>query len=102
MAITYFQKAVESEDMLIYTEPRDWLLPARQYLGHAFIKAGNYTEAISAFNNDLFINPNNGWSLTGLATCYRELNNKTALDAVKKRLQDAWIIKDLPIKSPVF
>lgn len=101
-AIAHYRLAVEAEDKLIYTEPRDWLLPSRQYLGHAFIKTGNYTEAISVFNNDLFINPNNGWSLTGLAECYRELNNKTALDAVNKRLQDAWLIKDLPIKSAVF
>lgn len=101
-AIIYFRKAVDSEDKLIYTEPRDWLLPARQYLGNAFIKAGKYNDAITVFNKDLFINPNNGWSLTGLAECYRELNNKTALAATNKRLKDAWLIKDLPIHSAVF
>jgi len=101
-SIIYFQRAVESEDKLIYTEPRDWLLPARQYLGDAFIKAGKYNDAINVFNNDLFINPNNGWSLTGLTKCYQALNNKTALAAANKRLKDAWLIKDLPIKSAVF
>ncbi|MBK7308043.1 MAG: tetratricopeptide repeat protein [Chitinophagaceae bacterium] len=97
-----FKQAVTDEDKLIYNEPRDWLLPARQYLGAALVKAGNYKEAVEVFTKDLQINPNNGWSLTGLQTCYRQLKNTTALSAVQKQLNAAWSIKDIPIDAAVF
>jgi len=101
-AIANFETAVKAEDNLIYTEPRDWLLPARQYLGNALIKSGNYNEAIIVFNKDLEINPNNGWALTGIAKCYLMLNNKPALVAAQKRLQNAWVMKDIEVKQSVF
>ncbi len=101
-AITHFKQAVKDEDKLIYNEPRDWLLPARQYLGAALIKAGNYKEAVEVFIKDLQINPNNGWSLTGLQACYRQLKNTTALSAVQKQLNAAWSIKDMAIDAAVF
>ncbi len=101
-AINFFKQAVTDEDKLIYNEPRDWLLPARQYLGAALVKASLYKEAVEIFTKDLQINPNNGWSLTGLQTCYRQLKNTTALSAVQKQLNAAWSIKDIPIDAAVF
>ena len=101
-AIAHFEKAVVAEDHLIYNEPRDWLLPARHYLGNVLVKAGKYNEAIKVLNKDLEINPNNGWALTGLATCYRVLKNKTALAIVQKHLATAWLIKDTNIEVVVF
>lgn len=101
-AISYFKQAVIDEDKLIYNEPRDWLLPARQYLGEALVRSGNFKEAVEVFNKDLKINPNNGWSLTGLKTCYQHLKNKAALSAVQKQLIAAWSIKDIFIDSAVF
>ncbi len=101
-AIKLFTNAVEKEDHLIYTEPRDWLLPTRQYLGNCLLKAAKYSQAIAVFNQDLQINPNNGWALTGLAKAYKTLNNKSALAIARKRLNTAWIIKDVPIAAAVF
>jgi tetratricopeptide (TPR) repeat protein len=101
-AIILFTQAVKDEDRLIYNEPRDWLLPARQYLGAALIKSGNYKQAVEVFNKDLQINPNNGWSLTGLETCYRRLKNKVGLSAVQKQLKSAWSIKNMSIDAAVF
>jgi tetratricopeptide (TPR) repeat protein len=101
-AIGFYKMAVQDEDKLIYNEPRDWLLPARHYLGNALLKAGNYGEAIAVFTKDLQINPNNGWSLTGLQVCYRQLKNTAALSAVQKQLKTAWSIKDTPIEAAVF
>ncbi len=101
-AITFFQQAVKDEDALIYNEPRDWLLPARQYLGNALIKALKYQEAITVFQKDLQINPNNGWALTGLLKCYGELKNRTALAEVQKRLNAAWSIKDVTVHAAVY
>jgi tetratricopeptide (TPR) repeat protein len=101
-AIDCFQKAVKYEDDLIYNEPRDWLLPARQYLGNALLKASRYQEAMTVFKKDLQINPNNGWALTGLLKCYQELNNKTAVASIQKRLDAAWSIKDVSVIAAVF
>lgn len=101
-AIKHYQKAVELEDKLIYAEPRDWLLPARHYLGNALLKAGKHQQAEVVFKQDLFINPNNGWALTGLADTYKGMNKKTSTASARVRLKNAWIIKDVKIESPVF
>ncbi len=101
-AIGFFKKAVVAEDNLIYNEPRDWLLPARQYLGEALVRSGKYNEAILIFNKDLEINPNNGWSLTGLSYSYKALKKNSMLAATQKRLKDAWVIRDTQIASAVF
>ncbi len=101
-AIIHFKKAVVAEDQLIYNEPRDWLLPARQYLGNSLLKAGKYNESVDVYNKDLIINPNNGWALTGLKKCFKALNNKTGLDLVEKRMQAAWLLKDISITASVF
>jgi tetratricopeptide (TPR) repeat protein len=98
----HFSKAVLAEDKLIYDEPRDWLLPARQYLGNALVEAGRYTEAIKVFNEDLFINPNNGWALTGLAASYKGLKQKKSFAAAQSRLKTAWIINDVAVENAVF
>jgi tetratricopeptide (TPR) repeat protein len=101
-AISFFQKAVQAEDHLIYNEPRDWLIPSRQYLGNVLLKAGRYNDALGIFSSDLSINPNNGWALTGVEKVYKKLNNTAALTQVERRLKNAWLIKDVKIESPVF
>lgn len=101
-AISYLQEAVMAEDKLIYNEPRDWLLPARHYLGNAYIRAKKYTDAIQVFNKDLEINPNNGWALSGLKTCYQGLQQKKALGQIENRLKAAWSIKDQEITVAAF
>ena len=97
-----FQKAVAAEDRLIYDEPRDWLLPARQYLGDLLLKMEDYKEAIQVFDRDLQINPLNGWSLTGLRIAYQALNDKHALQRVNASLAIAWQIRDYPVNRPVY
>jgi tetratricopeptide (TPR) repeat protein len=101
-AINILQKAVTAEDNLIYNEPRDWPLPARQYLGNALLKAGRYNEAIAVLNKDLVINPDNGWALTGLQLAYQNTSNAMALNKIKQQLKTAWKIKDMEIDKPVF
>ena len=101
-AINYLQHAVKAEDVLIYNEPRDWAIPARQYLGNVLIKAGKYNEAIAVLKHDLVINPHNGWSLTGLRLAYEHTNDQSALKNVQAQLKDSWKIKDVEIERPVF
>jgi len=101
-AITDFEKAVVAEDNLIYDEPRDWPIPAREYLASAFLKAGKFDEALPVLQKDLAINPNNGWSLNGLQTVYMVKNNAIALESTKKQLKAAWSIRDLIIDGVVY
>lgn len=102
MAINFLQQAVAAEDHLIYNEPRDWPIPARQYLANTLIEHGKYNEAIVVLNKDLTINPNNGWSLTGLQLAYQRTDNLTGLKKVQGQLKSAWKIKDVEIDRPVF
>ena len=65
-AIRCFQEGVNTEDSLVYQEPRDWLVPARHYLGNALLKTKKYKEAEKVFLKDLTFQPNNYTSTNGL------------------------------------
>lgn len=65
-AIEYFKKAVITEDSLVYNEPRDWLVPARHFLGNALLDVKRYKEAENIFREDLKVQPNNFISTKGL------------------------------------
>ncbi|HMO60866.1 MAG TPA: hypothetical protein PKC39_05675 [Ferruginibacter sp.] len=86
-AITMLQKAATHETALIYTEPRDWLLPARQYLGDILLKAGKGAAAEKSFREDLNDNPGNHWSLWGLYQSL-QLQKKAAAAAQVKIAYD--------------
>jgi tetratricopeptide (TPR) repeat protein len=64
--IASLNKAVEIEDGLIYTEPNDWPIPARQFLGAYLLKMGKPAVAEKVYREDLMWNPGNGWSAIGL------------------------------------
>ena len=65
-AIAALETAIEQEDKLIYREPQEWLIPARQYLGALLLKLKQPALADKVYREDLLANPNNGWSLLGL------------------------------------
>lgn len=65
-AIDILKKAIDMEDSLIYVEPKDWLIPARQYLGAFLLRLKRYVEAENIYRQDLLWNPGNGWSSRGL------------------------------------
>lgn len=65
-AIASLEAAVKLEDNLVYTEPKDWPLPSRQFLGHILLKSGKTALAGQVYRADLAKNPGNGWSLIGL------------------------------------
>ncbi|MEO6849607.1 MAG: hypothetical protein ABI203_09935, partial [Mucilaginibacter sp.] len=101
-ATDYFKQAAYKEDHLLYSEPQDWPLPARQYLANVLMEAGKYDQAITVLKHDLVINPHNGWSLTGLQLAYEHTDNTKALKIVQSQLKNAWKIKDMDIGRPVF
>jgi tetratricopeptide (TPR) repeat protein len=101
-AITHFKDAVDKEDGMLYNEPKDWLLPVRQYLGHALLNAKQYLEAEKVYKEDLMANPNNGWSLTGLEKALMHQNKKKEAVTVQQQIRKAFARTDTQITSSVF
>jgi tetratricopeptide (TPR) repeat protein len=65
-AVSSLNKAIALEDQLIYTEPSDWPLPARQFLGAYLLQMKQPKQAEAVYRDDLIHHPGNGWSLVGL------------------------------------
>jgi tetratricopeptide (TPR) repeat protein len=101
-SITFLKDAVAIEDEMLYGEPRDWLLPSRQYLGAALLKAKQYAEAEKVYKEDLMINPNNAWSLTGLEKSLAKQNKKNEARAIQDQIKKASARADIKIISSVF
>ncbi|MEJ7681080.1 MAG: tetratricopeptide repeat protein [Segetibacter sp.] len=95
------KEAADKEDGMLYNEPKDWLLPARHFLGHALLKAKKYTEAVKVYKEDLKINPNNGWALTGLAEALIKQGKKKMAMEVQRQAKAALERSDVQISSSV-
>jgi tetratricopeptide (TPR) repeat protein len=89
-ATRHFDQAIAEESMLHYDEPPAWFLPVRQQLGAVLLAAGRVAAAEKAYREDLAHNPENGWSLYGLAKCLRARKATAAAAAVEARFRKAW------------
>jgi len=101
-AITAFNSAVTAEDALIYREPQQWLLPARQYLGMYLLKMNKAREAEQVYRQDLDRNPGNGWSLLGLYQSLLAQQRSTEAAAAKENYQKAFEASDVKPVASVF
>ena len=89
-AVHHWQKAVEIQDTLNYTEPADWYYPVRESLGAALLASGKTAEAEQVFRADLQQNPRNPRSLYGLMETLR-IEKKDANAAwVERQFKAAW------------
>lgn len=70
-ALTALKNAVSEEGAMVYREPQEWLIPARQYLGSYLLKMNKTAEAEKVYRDDLVANPENGWSLLGMYNCMK-------------------------------
>ncbi|MEP7252177.1 MAG: hypothetical protein ABI683_07345 [Ginsengibacter sp.] len=61
-----YRIAVFTEDTIVYNEPRDWLVHARQYYGNLLLKIKRNKDAEKVFREDLKIQPKNFISEVGL------------------------------------
>ncbi len=65
-AIQLYKKAIETEDAMIYNEPKDWILPARHFMGNALLRNKQFKEAEHIFRQSLTRVPNNYVATKGL------------------------------------
>jgi predicted Zn-dependent protease len=98
-ALLHLGRAVRLEDALVYQEPADWHSPVRQALGSVLLEAGRPDEAEAVFWDDLRRNPENGWSLHGLAIALSAQGKKDEAAAVEARFKTAWANSDFPLGS---
>jgi tetratricopeptide (TPR) repeat protein len=99
-AIAALKNAVSQEDQLIYREPQEWVIPARQYLGYYLLKINKAAEAAKVYNDDLVANPGNGWSLVGIYNSLTAQNKLSEASNYKLRYNKAFADADVkPVNS---
>jgi tetratricopeptide (TPR) repeat protein len=93
-AFLAFGEAVAAEDKLIYTEPKDWPIPARQFLGAYLLKSGKPAAAEKIYREDLIFNPDNGWSLVGLHQSLRAQGKLGQLPKLEEKYRLSFVKAD--------
>ncbi|NIP82340.1 MAG: tetratricopeptide repeat protein, partial [Gemmatimonadetes bacterium] len=96
-AAARLREAVDREDDLLYGEPPEWTIPARQELGRALLAAGRPAEAEAVYRGDLERFRENGWSLHGLAESLRRQGREVEADEVAARFAAAWREADVDV-----
>jgi tetratricopeptide (TPR) repeat protein len=101
-AVAVFKRTVTAEDALIYREPQQWLLPARQYLGKYLLKMDRAPEAEEVYRQDLDRNPGNGWSLLGLYQSLSAQRKTAEAEGVKAKYLTAFAACDVNLVASAF
>lgn len=102
VAISALEEAVRLQDALKYEEPPPWYFPVRQSLGAVLLKAGRAADAEQVYRDDLKMNPENGWSLFGLARSLRVQKKGKEASAVERRFRKAWARADVRLIASRF
>jgi hypothetical protein len=99
-AILAIKQAILAEDSLLYSEPKLWMMPARQYSGVFFMKMNKPAEAEKVYREDLHWNQGNGWSLLGLYQSLKAQGKTKELSKLKKQYTISFSAADeLPTTS---
>jgi len=96
-AIAALNTAVTIEDTLPYDEPPAWNWPSRLALGNVLLEAKKPADAEKAFRDELQRNPENGWSLHGLARALKAQGKKQEAQEVADRFTRAWANADIEL-----
>lgn len=91
--------AVKDEDALRYDEPPGWLIPVRHSLGASLMQASRFAEAEQVYRDDLARQPENGWSLFGLAQSLHRQDKEEEAKATDDRFRKIWSKADVQITS---
>ena len=101
-AVARLHRAVLLEDNLIYNEPPDWHVPARQSLGAVLLAADRPAEAEAIYWQDLSRNRENGWSLFGLMQSLKAQGKTEAAGLIEARFRKAWSNADVTLTASRF
>jgi tetratricopeptide (TPR) repeat protein len=95
LAVQHLLAAVAEQDGHWFTEPPVWYFPVRQSLGATLLSGGRPVEAEAVYLDDLKRNPDNGWSLFGLAQSLQAQGKAADAAAAQARFQKAWARADV-------
>lgn len=98
-AVESFGAAVGIQDALPYMEPPFWYYPARQSLGLAHLRAGEFAQAEAVYRRDLLDFPRNGWSMRGLVQSLRAQGRDEDADAVQAEFEQVWSLADVELDA---
>lgn len=101
-AIAQLREATDIEDSIPYDEPPGWHSPVRHALGETLLAAGKPAEAEAVYQEELRRNPENGWSLFGLARAMRAQGRDKDALAVEQRFKAAWQHADVTLAASRF
>jgi tetratricopeptide (TPR) repeat protein len=101
-AARLLRAAVAEQDTHWFTEPPPWYFPVRQALGAVLLQAGRAREAEQVYRDDLARNPNNGWSLFGLAQSLRAQGKTAEAAHADASFQKAWAKADVKLTASRF
>jgi tetratricopeptide (TPR) repeat protein len=101
-AIAHLERAVRLDTGLVYTEPSETHYPPRQALAAVLLEAGRAREAETVYWEDLGRNPDNGWSLFGLAQALRAQGRADDAAAAQARFEKAWARADVKLTASRF
>ena len=100
-AIDLFKIAVNTDENMVYQEPRDWMLNAKHFLADAYLKSGQPSAARMILEKDLAYNNENGWALKGIWQSYIAEKKLKEAAIVLKRFQKAFEKSDIKLDGPV-
>jgi len=101
-AIAALKSAVSEEDAMVYREPQEWFIPARQYLGSYLLKMNKAAQAEKVYHEDLVANPGNGWSLLGMYNCMKAQHKSGEAEKYQLRYNKAFADGDVQPVDSVF
>lgn len=96
------RSAVAEQDTHWFTEPPPWYFPVRQALGAVLLQAGRSADAEKVYREDLARNPDNGWSLFGLAQSLRAQDRTADAARADESFQRAWSRADVTLAASRF
>jgi tetratricopeptide (TPR) repeat protein len=94
--------AVAEQDTHWFTEPPPWYFPVRQALGAVLLQARRPADAEKIYREDLARNPDNGWSLFGLAQSLRAQDRTAEAMQAEERFRRAWARADVSLTASRF
>lgn len=101
-AIRHYFIADSIEKNMVYTEPRDWMLNPKHFLGNAYLKASKWKEAENIFLADLNYNNENGWALYGLYQSLLAQKKTAEATKVLERYKTAFAKADVKLTASVY
>src|SRR5690606_16932948 len=98
-AVAALREAVALEDAIPYDEPPGWHAPVRHTLGAVLLDAGQGAEAEAVYREELRRNPENGWSLRGLAQALAAQGKDAEASEADERFETAWSHADFALRA---